>query len=126
MDIGEIIDMIAQVNGDVGCVTMAIEESSKLIQACSKWLRFEGIGVPTNKEYYEVIDNLYEELADSMITICELAYALGMNDPRLVETCNKKLIRRLKGIISNESDDIEFREKIIEMRDALKNGKVSW
>lgn len=125
MDIKEIVDVIAQVNGDVGCVTMAIEESSELIQACSKWLRFEGIGVNTDKDYDEIVDNLYEELADSMITICELAHALGMNNTRLTDTCNKKITRRLNGILEENYNEL-IKSKVREMRDALESGKVSF
>lgn len=52
------------------------EESAELIKACSKYLRANGIGMPTPKSVEETTTDLIEEMADVTLCLDILYYSL--------------------------------------------------
>ena len=75
----------------------AMEECSELATACNKYRRgVMGKGQPTSKGYDEVVANLKEELADTIICIKELIMILGIDYADLEKIEQEKIERTVR------------------------------
>ena len=70
-----------------------IEELSELIKAISKLQRFDYCDNLLRCNYNEIYDNIYEELADVIIMICQFTHKNKISHQNLLDEISKKIIR---------------------------------
>lgn len=108
----EIVKEIAEANGKTGCLIQVMEECAELTKACSKLLRVDGVGNPTDYGYSRALNEITEECADVFVTVSELLYVLRLdNEARFMNQCNRKILRRLSGLYL-ETGDPHYKEMI--------------
>ena len=64
----ELMNILAETIKPNDVMNMTIQDSSALVEACVKYLRFNGVGVPTSKTEEEVLDLLIEKIAN--VEVC--------------------------------------------------------
>ena len=72
---------------------LLIEEISELIQAVVKLERWENGEITLRYDFNEIYNNLYEELADVIITMLQFIYKNDIECEKLLNKMCKKLIR---------------------------------
>ena len=69
------------------------EELSELIKAVTKLERFNMCDKSLRCNYLEIFYNIYEELADVIIMICQFTHKNKISHQNLLDEISKKLIR---------------------------------
>ena len=69
------------------------EELSELIKAVTKLERFNMCDKSLRCNYHEINDNIYEELADVIIMICQFIHKNKISHQNLLDEISKKIIR---------------------------------
>ena len=72
---------------------LLVEELSELIKAVMKLERYNFCDNGLRCNYHEIYDNIYEELADVIIMICEFIHKNKISHQNLLDEICKKLIR---------------------------------
>ena len=72
---------------------LLVEELSELIKAVIKLERYNFCDNALRCNYHELYDNIYEELADVIIMICQFIYKNKISQENLIEEISKKLVR---------------------------------
>ena len=72
---------------------LLVEELSELIKAVMKLERFNRCDKTLRYNYHEIYDNIYEELADVIIMICQFIHKNKISHQNLLDEISKKLIR---------------------------------
>ena len=70
-----------------------VEELSELIKAVMKLERYNFCDNSLRCNYHEIYDNIYEELADVIIMICQFIHKNKISHQNLLDEISKKLIR---------------------------------
>lgn len=97
----EKIKLIANRYGYEAQSRQCIEEMAELTQAINKLWRKKTYG-GDSKEISQLRKNVFEELADVSIMICQMKELLGLNEDALSEIINQKLDRQLERIHSHD------------------------
>ena len=72
---------------------LLVEELSELIKAVMKLERYNFCDNTLRCNYHEISDNIYEELADVIIMICQFIHKNKISHQNLLDEISKKLIR---------------------------------
>ena len=72
---------------------LLVEELSELIKAVIKLERNNFSDNSLRCNYHEIYDNIYEELADVIIMICQFIHKNKISHQNLIDEISKKLIR---------------------------------
>ena len=72
---------------------LLVEELSELIKAVMKLERYNSGDNTLRCTYHEIYDNVYEELADVIIMICQFLYKNKISYQNLLDEISKKIIR---------------------------------
>ena len=72
---------------------LLVEELSELIKAVTKLERYNICDKSLRCNYHEIYDNIYEELADVIIMICQFTHKNRISHQNLIDEISKKLIR---------------------------------
>ena len=72
---------------------LLVEELSELIKAVIKLERNNFSDNSLRCNYHEIYDNIYEELADVIIMICQFIHKNKISHQNLLDEISKKLIR---------------------------------
>ena len=72
---------------------LLVEELSELIKAVIKLERYNFCDNTLRCNYHEIYNNIYEELADVIIMICQFIHKNKISHQNLLKEKNKKLIR---------------------------------
>ena len=72
---------------------LLVEELSELIKAVIKLERYNFCDEGLRCDEYEIYDNIYEELADVIIMICQFIHKNKISHQNLLDEISKKLIR---------------------------------
>ena len=72
---------------------LLVEELSELIKAVMKLERYNMCDKSLRCNYHEIYDNIYEELGDVIIMICQFIHKNKISHQNLLEEISKKLIR---------------------------------
>ena len=95
-DINSIYDIckhIADNKQDSEVNVLLAEELSELIKAIMKLERFYMYDESLRCNYHDIYDNIYEELADVIIMICQFIHKNKISHQDLLDEISKKLIR---------------------------------
>ena len=84
---------IAENKQDSEVNVLLAEELSELIKAIMKLERFYMYDESLRCDYHEIYDNIYEELADVIIMICQFIHKNKIPHQNLLDEISKKLIR---------------------------------
>ena len=72
---------------------LLVEELSELIKAVMKLERYNMCDKSLRCTYHEIYDNIYEELADVIIMICQFIYKNKLSQQNLIDAISIKIIR---------------------------------
>ena len=72
---------------------LLVEELSELIKAVMKLERYNFCDNSLRCDEYEIYDNIYEELADVIIMICQFIYKNKLSQQNLIDAISMKIIR---------------------------------
>ena len=72
---------------------LLVEELSELIKAVIKLERYNFCDESLRCDCYEIYDNIYEELADVIIMICQFTHKNKISQQNLIDEISKKIIR---------------------------------
>ena len=72
---------------------LLVEELSELIKAVIKLERFNYCDNTLRRNYHDIYDNIYEELADVIIMLFQFIYKNKLSQENLLNEITKKLIR---------------------------------
>ena len=72
---------------------LLVEELSELIEAVIKLERYNFCDNALRYNYHEIYDNIYEELADVIIMICQFIDKNKISYQNLIDEISKKIIR---------------------------------
>ena len=72
---------------------LLVEELSELIKAVIKLERYNFCDNALRCNYHELYDNIYEELADVIIMICQFIHKNKISHQNLLDEISKKIIR---------------------------------
>ena len=72
---------------------LLIEELSELIKAVIKLERYNFCDNTLRCNYHDIYNNIYEELADVIIMICQFIHKNKISHQNLLDEISKKLIR---------------------------------
>ena len=72
---------------------LLVEELSELIKAVIKLERYNFCDNTLRCNYHDIYNNIYEELADVIIMICQFIHKNKISQENLIEEISKKLIR---------------------------------
>ena len=72
---------------------LLVEELSELIKAVIKLERYNFCDNGLRCNYHEIYDNIYEELADVIIMICQFIHKNKISHQNLLDEISKKIIR---------------------------------
>ena len=72
---------------------LLVEELSELIKAAIKLERYNFCDETLRCDEYEIYDNIYEELADVIIMICQFIHKNKISHQNLLDEISKKIIR---------------------------------
>ena len=72
---------------------LLVEELSELIKAVIKLERYNFCDESLRCDCYEIYDNIYEELADVIIMICQFIHKNKISHQNLLDEISKKIIR---------------------------------
>ena len=70
-----------------------VEELSELIHAVIKLERWNFCDRFLRCNYHDIYDNIYEEIADVIIMLCQFIYKNKISQQNLLDEISKKLIR---------------------------------
>ena len=71
---------------------LLVEELSELIKAVIKLERYNFCDIALRCDYYDIYKNIYEELADVIIMICQFIHKNKISHQNLLDEISKKLI----------------------------------
>ena len=89
----DICKYIASNKQDSEVNVLLAEELSELIKAIMKLERFYMYDESLRCNYHDIYDNIYEELADVIIMICQFIHKNKISHQNLLDEISKKLIR---------------------------------
>ena len=72
---------------------LLVEELSEFIQAVIKLERWNFCDSFLRCNYHDIYDNIYEEIADVIIMLCQFIYKNKISQQNLLDEISKKLIR---------------------------------
>ena len=72
---------------------LLVEELSELIKAVTKLERYNFCDNTLRCNYHDIYNNIYEELADIIIMICQFIHKNKISHQNLLDEISKKLIR---------------------------------
>ena len=72
---------------------LLVEELSELIKAVIKLERYNFCDNSLRCNHYEIYNNIYEELADVIIMICQFIHKNKISHQNLIDEISKKIIR---------------------------------
>ena len=72
---------------------LLVEELSELIKAAMKLERFNFCDNTLRCNYQDIYNNIYEELADVIIMICQFIHKNKISHQNLLDEISKKIIR---------------------------------
>ena len=72
---------------------LLVEELSELIKAVIKLERYNFCDNSLRCTYHEICNNIYEELADVIIMICQFIYKNKLSHQSLIDAISLKIIR---------------------------------
>ena len=72
---------------------LLVEELSELIKAVMKLERFNFCDNTLRCNYHDIYNNIYEELADVIIMLCQFIYKNKLSQQNLIDTISIKIIR---------------------------------
>ena len=72
---------------------LLVEELSELIKAVMKLERYNFCDNTLRCNYYDIYNNIYEELADVIIMICQFIYKNKLSQQNLIDAISMKIIR---------------------------------
>ena len=72
---------------------LLVEELSELIKAVIKLERYNFRDNSLRCDEYQIYDNIYEELADVIIMICQFIYKNKLSQQNLIDAISMKIIR---------------------------------
>ena len=72
---------------------LLVEELSELIKAVIKLERYNFCDKGLRCNYHEIYNNIYEELADVIIMICQFIHKSKISHQNLLDEISKKIIR---------------------------------
>ena len=72
---------------------LLVEELSELIKAVIKLERYNFCDNTLRCNYYDIYNNIYEEVADVIIMICQFIHKNKISHQNLLDEISKKLIR---------------------------------
>ena len=72
---------------------LLVEELSELIKAVIKLERYNFCDNTLRCNYHEIYNNIYEELADVIIMICQFIHKNKISHQNLLDEISKKIIR---------------------------------
>ena len=84
---------IAENKQDSEVNVLFAEELSELIKAIMKLERFYMYDESLRCNYHDIYDNIYEELADVIIMICQFIHKNKISHQNLLDEIRKKLMR---------------------------------
>ena len=84
---------IAENKHDSEINVLLAEELSELIKAVMKLERYNFCDESLRCDEYEIYDNIYEELADVIIMICQFIHKNKISHQNLLDEISKKIIR---------------------------------
>ena len=84
---------IAENRPDSEVNVLLVEELSELIKAVTKLERFNMYDESLRCDYHDIFDNIYEELADVIIMICQFIHKNKISHQDLLDEISKKIIR---------------------------------
>ena len=84
---------IAENKYDSEVNVLLAEELSELIKTVMKLERFYMYDESLRCDYHEIYDNIYEELADVIIMICQFIYKNKLSQQNLIDAISMKIIR---------------------------------
>ena len=84
---------IAENRPDSEVNVLLVEELSELIKAVTKLERFNMYDESLRCDYHDIFDNIYEELADVIIMICQFIHKNKISHQNLLDEISKKIIR---------------------------------
>ena len=84
---------IAENRPDSEVNVLLAEELSELIKAVMKLERYNFCDNGLRCDEYEIYDNIYEELADVIIMICQFIYKNKLSQQNLIDAISMKIIR---------------------------------
>ena len=72
---------------------LLVEELSELIKAVMKLERYNFCDNTLRRNYHDIYNNIYEELADVIIMMFQFIYKNKISQENLIEEISKKLVR---------------------------------
>ena len=72
---------------------LLVEELSELIKAVMKLERYNFYDITLRCNYPDIYNNIYEELADVIIMICQFIHKNKISHQNLLDEISKKIIR---------------------------------
>lgn len=84
---------LADTKSDIETAVIFSEELSELMQAILKLVRWNCGDEFLRCEYEDLINNLYEELADVIITMLQIAYKNEIDYDKLTDKIAEKILR---------------------------------
>ena len=84
---------IAENKNDSEVNVLLAEELSELIKAVTKLERYNFCDNTLRCNYHEIYSNIYEELADVIIMICQFIHKNKISHQNLLDEISKKIIR---------------------------------
>ena len=72
---------------------LLVEELSELIKAVIKLERYNFCDNSLRCNYHDIYNNIYEELADVIIMICQIKHKNKISHQNLLDEISKKIIR---------------------------------
>ena len=84
---------IAENKHDTEVNVLLVEELSELIKAVIKLERYNFCDNSLRCNYHDIYNNIYEELADVTIMICQFMHKNKISHQNLLDEISKKLIR---------------------------------
>lgn len=72
---------------------LLVEELSELIKVVMKLERYNFCDNTLRCNYHDIYDNIYEEVADVIIMICQFTHKNKISHQNLLDEISKKLIR---------------------------------
>ena len=84
---------IVENKDSTGVNVLLVEELSELIKAVMKLERYNFCDNTLRCNYHDIYNNIYEELADVIIMICQFIHKNKISHQNLLDEISKKLIR---------------------------------
>ena len=92
---------------------LLVEELSELIKAAMKLERFNFCDNTLRCNYHDIYDNIYEELADVIIMICQFIHKNKISHQNLLDEFSKKHSFKVSNVIITLGNDFFNADNLI-------------